>query len=433
MGQSKQSSDIEATLPSALKHTLALVLAGGRGTRLKDLTNAEAKPAVPFAGKFRLIDFPLSNCVNSGIRRIGVMTQYRAHTLIQHVQMGWGFLRAEFSEFIQVWPAQQGVDSESWYLGTADAVYQNRDLIEINNPQYVLILGGDHIYKQDYSRMLADHLRLGADASVACVEVPVAQAREFGVMGVDDTDFITNFVEKPQHPPEIPDMPGHSLASMGIYIFNAKLLLEELRKDADRPGSFHDFGKDIIPSLVGGGRKVLAHRFSRSCVRESEEREPYWRDVGTLESYWEANMDLTSVTPALNLYDADWPIWTYQVQRPAAKFVFDNDQRRGQALDALVSAGCIISGSTVRRSLLFSNVRVNSYSLVQDSVILTDSDIGRHCILKKAIVAPRCKVPDGLVVGEDPKRDAKRFYRTENGLCLITQESLDALGPNDLK
>ncbi|MBF0135686.1 MAG: glucose-1-phosphate adenylyltransferase [Magnetococcus sp. DMHC-1] len=426
MGKRKE---IETALPPALRKTLALVLAGGRGTRLKDLTNAEAKPAVPFAGKFRLIDFPLSNCVNSGLRRIGVMTQYRSHTLIQHVQMGWGFLRAEFNEFIQVWPAQQQAESESWYMGTADAVYQNLDLIESNEPDYVLILGGDHIYKQDYSKMLQDHLEKGADVSVACVEVPLDQATAFGVVGVDSEDIMVTFIEKPANPAPIPDMPGFAFASMGIYIFSAPALIEELRLDATKPDSFHDFGKDIIPSMVSKGRKVLAHRFSRSCVRESDKMEPYWRDVGTLESYWEANMDLTSVTPDLNLYDSNWPIWTYQVQRPAAKFVFDNEERRGQALDSLVSAGCIISGSTVRRSLLFSNVRVNSYGIVEDSIILPGTDIGRYCRLKKVIVAQGCRVPDGLVVGEDPEQDTRRFFRTDRGITLITQDAINRLKP----
>ncbi|MBF0153868.1 MAG: glucose-1-phosphate adenylyltransferase [Magnetococcales bacterium] len=425
MGKRKE---IETTLPTALRKTLALILAGGRGTRLKDLTNAEAKPAVPFAGKFRLIDFPLSNCVNSGLRRVGVMTQYRAHTLIQHVQMGWGFLRAEFNEFIQVWPAQQQADSESWYMGTADAVYQNLDLIESNAPDYILILGGDHIYKQDYSKMLLDHLQKGAAVTVACVEVPLEQAKAFGVMGVDDDDYMVTFVEKPANPAPIPDMPGFALASMGIYIFSAPALIEELRLDAKKPGSNHDFGKDIIPSMVSKGSRVLAHRFSHSCVRESE-KEPYWRDVGTLDAYWEANMDLTTVTPDLNLYDSNWPIWTYQVQRPAAKFVFDDGERRGQALDSLVSAGCVISGSTVRRSLLFSNVRVNSYGIVEDSVILPGTDIGRHCRLRKVIIAQDCRVPDGLVVGEDPDQDTRRFFRTDTGITLITQDAIDKLKP----
>ncbi|MBF0177595.1 MAG: glucose-1-phosphate adenylyltransferase [Magnetococcales bacterium] len=425
MGKRKE---IETTLPTALRKTLALILAGGRGTRLKDLTNAEAKPAVPFAGKFRLIDFPLSNCVNSGLRRVGVMTQYRAHTLIQHVQMGWGFLRAEFNEFIQVWPAQQQADSESWYMGTADAVYQNLDLIESNDPDYILILGGDHIYKQDYSKMLLDHLQKGADVTVACVEVPLEQAKAFGVMGVDSEDFMVTFVEKPENPAPIPDMPGYALASMGIYIFSAPALIAELRLDAAKRDSNHDFGKDIIPSMVSKGCKVLGHRFSYSCVRELE-KEPYWRDVGTLDAYWEANMDLTTVTPDLNLYDSRWPIWTYQVQRPAAKFVFDSEERRGQALDSLVSAGCIISGSTVRRSLLFSHVRVNSYGVVEDSIILPGTDIGRYCRLRKVIVAQDCRVPDGLVVGEDADQDTRRFYRTDSGITLITQEAIDRLKP----
>ncbi|MBF0421846.1 MAG: glucose-1-phosphate adenylyltransferase [Magnetococcales bacterium] len=407
----------------ALKHTLALVLAGGRGTRLKDLTDNEAKPAVHFGGKYRLIDFPLSNCVNSGIRRVGVATQYRSHNLIQHVQRGWGFFRSEFNEFIQVWPAQQS-DTQSWYEGTADAVYQNLDLIDNQKAEYILILGGDHIYKQDYSIMLADHIERGADISVACVETSLKEATEFGVMGVDFNDRVINFLEKPKNPPPIPDKPDLALVSMGIYIFNARVLREQLLRDAALSESNHDFGKDIIPFMVQNGYHVQASRFSKSCVRESMDVENYWRDVGTVDAYWEANIDLTHVTPALNLYDPAWGIWTYQVQRPGAKFVFDDQNRRGTALDAVVSSGCVVSGSTVRRSLLFSDVRVNSFGLIEDSVILPRSDIGRHCILKKVVVAKDCKIPDGLVVGEDPIEDAKWFYRTEGGVCLVTNPTV---------
>ncbi|MBF0416339.1 MAG: glucose-1-phosphate adenylyltransferase [Magnetococcales bacterium] len=408
----------------ALRKTLALVLAGGRGTRLKDLTDNEAKPAVHFGGKYRLIDFPLSNCVNSGIRRVGVATQYRSHNLIQHVQRGWGFFRSELNEFIQVWPAQQS-DTQSWYEGTADAVFQNLDLIDNQKADYVLILGGDHIYKQDYSIMLEDHIECGADISVACVETSLEAAKEFGVMGVDAKDRIISFTEKPKNPAPIPDKPDQALASMGIYIFNAKTLRDQLLRDKELPDSSHDFGKDILPYMVKNGFHVQASRFSRSCVRESADVENYWRDVGTVDAYWEANIDLTHVTPALNLYDPSWSIWTYQVQRPAAKFVFDDSDRRGMGLDAVVSSGCVVSGSTVRRSLLFSDCRVNSYGLVEDSVILPRTDIGRHCILKKVVVAKDCKIPDGLVVGEDPVEDAKWFYRTEGGICLVTQPTLE--------
>lgn len=408
----------------SLRKTLALVLAGGRGTRLKDLTDNEAKPAVHFGGKYRLIDFPLSNCVNSGIRRVGVATQYRSHNLIQHVQRGWSFFRSELNEYIQVWPAQQS-DTQSWYVGTADAVFQNMDLINNQKADYILILGGDHIYKQDYSIMLEEHITRGADVSVACVETPRELASEFGVMGVDGTDRVVSFTEKPSNPPGIPDRPDQALASMGIYIFNASVMRDQLLRDAETKGSHHDFGRDIIPYMVDNGFHVQASRFSKSCVRESRDVENYWRDVGTLDAYWEANIDLTHVTPALNLYDPNWSIWTYQVQRPAAKFVFDDNDRRGMGLDAVVSSGCVVSGSTVRRSLLFSDCRVNSYGLVEDAVILPRVDIGRRCLLKKVVVAKDCKIPDGFVVGEDPVEDAKWFYQTKGGICLITQTGID--------
>ncbi|ABK44031.1 glucose-1-phosphate adenylyltransferase [Magnetococcus marinus MC-1] len=415
-----------ANLNEAIRQSLILVLAGGRGSRLKNLTDTEAKPAVPFAGKFRIIDFALSNCVNSGMRRVGVLTQYRAHNLIQHVQRGWGSFRAEFDEFVEVWPAQQQTAAESWYSGTADAVYQNIDLIESHHPKYVVILGGDHIYKQDYSVMLDHHITSGAQVTVACLEVPVAEAREFGVMDVDEQDQIVKFLEKPQTPPELPNRPGWALASMGIYIFDHELLVEQLERDALLEDSSHDFGKDLIPYLVPKV-KVMAHRFSHSCVGLDGKKEPYWRDVGTLDAYWEANMDLTHVTPELDLYDPKWPIWTYQVQRPAAKFVFNDDSRRGYAVDSLVSAGCVVSGSAVERSLLFTDVRVNSYSFVSDSVILSHADIGRKCTLIKCIVGPNTVIPDGMVIGKDPQLDAQRFYRTEGGVTLVTQEHIDKL------
>lgn len=419
--------DLAHDLNNALKNTLALVLAGGRGSRLMQLTETVAKPAIPFAGKFRIIDFPLSNCIHSGIRKVAVPTQYRAHTLIQHVQRGWGFLKSEMQEFIEVWPAQQQTADESWYRGTADAVWQNLDLIKAIDPRYILVLAGDHVYKQDYSKMLAQHIRRGALATVACVEVPRELASAFGIVGVDDQDRITSFIEKPKDPPVIPDRPSHSFASMGIYVFNADFLVQHLEHDSGLENSSHDFGKDVLPSLVSGGR-MFAHRFGDSCVRSGGGGiEPYWRDVGTVDAYWEANMDLTHVTPELDLYDPDWPIWTSQEQRPSAKFVFDDEERRGVALDSMVSAGCIISGGMVRRSLLFNNVRVNSYTLVEDSVILPSTDIGRHARLRKVLVGPNCRIPEGLVVGEDPILDAKRFHRTEKGVVLITAPMLEDL------
>jgi glucose-1-phosphate adenylyltransferase len=405
-----------------VNNTMALVLAGGRGSRLKDLTNWRAKPAVPFAGKFRIIDFTLSNCINSGIRRVGVLTQYKAHSLIQHVQRGWDFLRAEIGEFIEILPAQQRMKEENWYKGTADAVYQNLDILRSYAPEYLIILAGDHVYKMDYSKMILEHVLRGADCTVACFEVPVAEASAFGVMAIDEHKNVVSFKEKPEDPEPMPGKPDRCLVSMGIYVFNTRFLLDLLETDSEDPKSDHDFGKNIIPGLIGRS-KVVAHFFRDSCVIDAV-REPYWRDVGTLDAYWDANIDLTTVTPALNLYDTSWPIWTYQAQLPSAKFVFDSDDRRGMAVDALVSGGCIISGAIVRRTLLFSNVRVNSYAYVEDAVVLPDCDIGRNATLKKVILDRGCLIPPGLVVGEDPELDAKRFVRTDNGVTLITREML---------
>lgn len=425
------STDLPYDLHNAIKNTFALVLAGGRGTRLLHLTDDESKPAMPFGGKFRIIDFPLSNCINSGIRQIAVLTQYKAHTLIQHIQRGWGFLRAEINEFVELWPAQQQLDTAVWYQGTADAVYQNLQRLKSRRPKYVLILAGDHVYKQDYSRLLAYHMEREADVTVSCLEVPSSGASDFGVVGVDETDNIVSFVEKPLNPSEIPNQPGYAFVSMGIYVFNTEMLINELEKDAQISNSSHDFGKDIIPHLVEKSKRIIAHRFADSCVHciahENDRLGPYWRDVGTVDAYWAANIDLTTVTPELDLYDASWPIWTYQLQQPAAKFVFDSDDRRGMAVDSVLSAGCIVSGGIVRRSLLFSTVRVNSYSLVEDTVILPFSEVGRHCTLKKCIIGSHCQVPEGLVVGENKKEDMKYFYRTENGVTLITSQMLTKL------
>ncbi|MBF0372256.1 MAG: glucose-1-phosphate adenylyltransferase [Alphaproteobacteria bacterium] len=415
--------DFEAT--HRLRRTLALVLAGGRGSRLRDLTNWHAKPAVPFAGKFRIIDFTLSNCINSGIRRIGVLTQYKAHSLIQHIQRGWGFLRGEFNEFIELLPAQQRTTDENWYRGTADAVFQNLDIIRAHKPEFVLILAGDHVYKMDYGKMLAHHCATGADVTVGCIEVPIKIASGFGVMSVDSDLNVLRFDEKPANPEPMPGSADQVLASMGIYIFNAKFLDELLMLDSEQPNSAHDFGSNIIPSLIGR-YKVVAHRFQDSCVMEGQE-EAYWRDVGTVDAYWEANIDLTTVTPSLNLYDTTWPIWTYQEQLPPAKFVFDGDNRRGMAVDSMVSGGCVISGATVRRSLLYSNVRVNSYCLVEDTVVLPNVDLGRHARLRRCVIDGNCRVPPGLVVGEDAELDASRFYRTETGVTLVTAEMLARL------
>ncbi len=377
------------------KNTYAMVLAGGRGSRLHQLTDWRAKPAVPFGGKFRIIDFVLSNCVNSGIRRIGVATQYKSHSLIRHIQRGWSFLNGQFGEFVDILPAQQRVDEEHWYKGTADAVYQNIDILRENNPEFVLILAGDHVYKMDYGKLLAYHVDTKADMSVACLEVPIADATGFGVMGVDEHGRVVEFAEKPANPAPIPGKPDKALASMGIYVFNTKFLFEQLIRDADDPKSSHDFGKDIIPYLVEKYR-VYAQSFDQSCVGMGDDKIPYWRDVGTIDSFWEANMELTKVIPDLNMYDQEWPIWTHQEQLPPAKFVFDEEGRRGMAIDSLVSGGCIVSGSTVRRSLLFSDVRVCTHCSIEDSVLLPNVNVGSHVVLKRAIIDKNCNIPDGM-------------------------------------
>lgn len=423
-GESQPEYKTGSHFHSNISHdTLALILAGGRGSRLHQLTDWRAKPAVPFGGKFRIIDFPLSNCVNSGFRRIGVVTQYKAQSLIRHIQHGWSFLDGRFKEFIELLPAQQRTADETWYQGTADAVFQNIDIMQRHAAKYVMILGGDHIYKMDYSKLLAEHIERGADMTVACLEVPLDEATAFGVMGVNTAWQVTSFAEKPAHPAPIPGQAEKALASMGIYVFNAAFLYQQLIRDHQTQDSAHDFGKDLIPYLVPRYR-VFAHRFQNSCVNMASDTVPYWRDVGTIDAYWEANVDLVSVTPQLNLYDADWPIWTHQEQLPPAKFVFDDDDRRGQALDSSVSGGCIISGATVRRSLLFSNVKVNSFSSVEDSVILPDVVIGRHARLRRVVVEKRCVIPEGLVAGYDPDEDRKRFYVTGKGITLITPEML---------
>lgn len=401
------------------RDTLALILAGGQGSRLKQLTAWRAKPAVPFGGKFRIIDFPLSNCMNSGIRRVGVLTQYKSHSLIRHIQKGWSFLRGEFGEFVELFPASQRVES-NWYAGTADAVYQNLDIIRSHNPRYVLILAGDHIYKMDYGPMLAEHVNQHADMTVACVEVPLESARAFGVMTVNDDDQVIRFTEKPEHPESMPHDAKRALASMGIYIFNVNFLYDRLIRDADQATSSHDFGKDIIPSIIADYR-IIAYPFRP--VRDDDTS--YWRDVGTVDAFWEANMELVGITPDLNLYDDHWPIWTYQEQLPPAKFIFDDDDRRGMAVDSMVSGGCIISGATLRRSLLFSDVQVHSYSYLEDTVVLPEAVINRGCRLKKTVVDKGCVIPPNMVIGEDPEADAERFYRSDKGIVLVTPDMLE--------
>lgn len=408
------------------RDAMAYVLAGGRGSRLKELTDRRAKPAVYFGGKARIIDFALSNALNSGIRRIGVATQYKAHSLIRHMQRGWGFLRPERNESFDILPASQRVSETQWYEGTADAVYQNIDIIEAYAPEYMVILAGDHIYKMDYEYMLQQHVDSGADVTVGCLEVPRMEATGFGVMHVDEKDRIIDFVEKPDDPPCIPGNPDFALASMGIYVFHTKFLIEALRRDADTPGSSRDFGKDIIPYIVENG-KAVAHRFADSCIRSDFEKEAYWRDVGTIEAYWQANIDLTAVMPELDIYDKSWPIWTYAEISPPAKFVHDDDDRRGSATSSVVSGDCIISGSTLNRSLLFTGVRANSYSRLEDAVVLPNVRIGRRAQLCNVVIDSNVTIPEGLVVGEDPVLDAKRFRRTESGICLITQPMIDKL------
>lgn len=408
------------------RHAMAYVLAGGRGSRLMELTDRRAKPAVYFGGKSRIIDFALSNALNSGIRRFGVATQYKAHSLIRHLQRGWNFLRPERNESFDILPASQRVSEEAWYAGTADAVWQNLDIIRDSDPKFMIILAGDHIYKMDYEKMLQQHVEQGADVTIGCLEVSREEASGFGVMHVDENDRIISFVEKPKDPPAMPGKPDKSLASMGIYVFEAQFLWDQLERDAADPHSSRDFGKDIIPYIVKHG-KAVAHHFSKSCVRSRQESEPYWRDVGTVDAYWEANIDLTDVVPELDLYDSDWPIWTYGEITPPAKFVHDIDGRRGSAVSSLVSGGCIVSGGFLKRSLLFTGVRVNSYSMVENTVILPHSSVGRGCRLSNVVVDARVDIPDGLVVGEDPELDALRFRRTEKGICLITQPMIDRI------
>lgn len=414
--------DLERRLP---KRAMALILAGGRGSRLKQLTDTRCKPAVYFGGHFRIIDFVLSNCMNSGLRRIGVLTQYKSHSLLRHLQRGWNFLKSEMHEFVDLIPAQQRVDEEFWYRGTADAVYQSLDIIKANKPEYVVILAGDHIYKMDYARMLADHALSGAGVTVGCIEVDRQEAKAFGVMAIDENKKVTSFVEKPADPPAMPGKPDRALASMGIYIFTADYLYRMLDEDIALEGSSHDFGKDIIPKAVGEGQ-VVAHFFQDSCVYNSEKAPAYWRDVGTIDAYWEANIDLTATVPELNLYDRTWPIWTYLEQLPPAKFVHNEPNRRGEAIESSVSAGCILSGS-VHNSLLFSNCRVHSYTQIQGAVLLPEVQVGRNARLTKVVVDRGCRIPDGLVVGEDPDEDARRFYRSEGGVTLITPSMLEKL------
>jgi glucose-1-phosphate adenylyltransferase len=408
----------EHSIPHLTRNTVALILAGGRGSRLMNMTDWRAKPAVPFGGKFRIIDFPLSNCMNSGIRKIGVLTQYKSDSLIRHIQQGWGFLRGEFGEYVDLLPAQQRHDETSWYQGTADAIFQNIDILRSRHPEHILVLAGDHIYKMDYGAMLADHVEKNADLTIGCIEVSLEDATAFGVMDVDSNRRVRAFVEKPEHPPLMPGRTDTALASMGIYIFNAGFLFEQLIKDADTKGSSRDFGKDIIPSVID---KYVVNAYP---FLDMQGEQSYWRDVGTIDAYWAANMELIGVNPNLNLYENTWPIWTYQEQTPPAKFVFDDDDRRGQAVDSMVSGGSVISGARVRHSLLFSNVRVNSYTTLQDSIVLPEAVIGRHCRITKAIIEKGSEVPEGTIIGENRADDEKRFHVSAGGVVLVTPDML---------
>ncbi|MFI3123216.1 MAG: glucose-1-phosphate adenylyltransferase [Methylococcales bacterium] len=401
------------------RNTIALILAGGRGSRLKNMTDWRAKPAVPFGGKFRIIDFPLSNCVNSGIRKIGILTQYKSDSLIRHIQQGWGFLRGEFGEYVDLMPAQQRHSEDSWYKGTADAIYQNIDILRTRFPDYILVLAGDHIYKMDYGAMLADHVAKRADLTIGCIEVSLEEATAFGVMDVDDYRRVRAFVEKPEHPPLMPGRTDTALASMGIYVFSTEFLFEQLVKDADDPESTHDFGHDIIPKVI---RDHVVNAYPFLDLQSGAQS--YWRDVGTIDAYWAANMELIGVHPDLNLYDKKWPIWTYQEQTPPAKFVFDEDDRRGIAIDSMISGGSVVSGATVRHSLLFSNVRVNSYSTIQDTIVLPDVNIGRHCRITRAIIEKGCDIPEGTIIGENHEEDRLRYHISAGGIVLVTPEML---------
>ena len=401
-----------------IRDTLAVVMAGGRGTRLNRLTARHSKPAVPFGGKYRIIDFTLSNCINSGVHKIAILTQYRAHSLIRHVERAWSFFRDEFGEFVELLPAQERFESSSWYLGTADSVYQNLDIIQDHRPTYVLVLAGDHVYKMDYGVMIAAHLRKEADVTVGCVNVPIKEAMHFGMIEADEDGRVIGFEEKPIKPKYKPGHKDLALASMGIYIFSIDYLVGVLERDAQSPTSTHDFGKDILPAIY------QEHRVYTSQLDVESSDYGYWRDVGTVYAYWQANLELIGVTPPLNLYDPDWPIRTYQAQLPPAKFVFDDDGRRGMAVDSMVSAGCIISGSKISHSLLSNNVRLHSYSTIKDSVLLPNVVVGRNCRITNAVIDSDCRIPENTVIGEDLESDRQYFHVTPEGIVLVCPEML---------
>src|SRR3984957_18196658 len=425
MPKMKTAKELGVSAPYS-RHAMAYVLAGGRGSRLLELTDRRAKPAVYFGGKSRIIDFALSNAMNSAIRRIAGATQYKAHSLIRHLQGGWNFFRPERNESFDILPASQRVSESMWYVGTADAVYQNIDIIDAHACRFIVLLAGDHVYKMDYEIMLKQHVESGADVTVGCLEMPRSESSAFGIIHVDEHDRIQTFLEKPADPPPMPGKPDSSLASMGIYVFDTEFLFDQLRRDAADPHSSHDFGKDIIPYIVKNGRAV-AHQFSKSCVRSGPDQPSYWRDAGTVDAYWAANIDLTDILPELDLYDRAWPIWTYAEITPPAKFVHDDEGRRGQAVTSLVSGGCIISGAALRRSLLFTGVRIHSFASVENAVILPYVNIGRNARISNVVIDRGVQIPEGLVVGEDPELDAKRFRTTPQGISLITQPMIDRL------
>lgn len=405
------------------RRAMAFVLAGGRGSRLQELTDRRVKPAVYFGGKTRIVDFALSNAMNSGIRKIAVATQYKAHSLIRHCQRGWNFFRAERNEFLDILPASQRTAEQNWYQGTADAVTQNIDIVDDYDVDYIIILAGDHIYKMDYEVMLREHVESGADVTVGCLTVPRKEATAFGVMDVDNKGRIISFLEKPADPPAMPGQPDKALASMGIYVFNWAFLRDLLLTDAEDPNSSHDFGTDLIPDIVKNG-KAMAHRFDVSCVR-AEGAPAYWKDVGTVDAFWQANIDLTNFTPELNLWDSDWPIWTYSESKPPAKFIHDEKDRRGIAISSMVSGGCIVSGTEIRNSLLFTEVHTNSYAVLDHAVVLPYVTVERHARLRNVVIDRGVTIPEGLVVGEDHLDDAKWFRVSDKGVTLITQDMLD--------
>jgi len=415
--KSKQAAS-ERFISLITRDTLALVLAGGKGTRLGSLTSHRVKPAVPFGGHFRIIDFTLSNCVNSGVRRMGVLTQYKAHSLIQHIQQGWNFLRTELGEFIELLPAQQRT-GEGWYAGTADAVYQNMDIIRLHDPAFLLVLGGDHIYKMDYGSMLAAHVSTEADVTVGCMPVPLETVSAFGVMEVNEDLRIHTWREKPESCAPMPNDPTKALASMGIYVFSTDFLLSRLLVDAANPDSSHDFGRDVIPTAVADSA-AFAFPF-RDLERGGS---AYWRDVGDIDSYWKANLELIGINPELNVYDQRWPILTWQPQAPPAKFVLDEDQRSGRATNSMVAGGCIVSGAQIKGSLLSSHVTVSEGTTIEDSVVLTHVRIGRNVHIRRAIIETGCDIADGMQIGLDSAEDRRRFEVSDGGVVLVTPEML---------